>query len=353
MAKFHKLKIADVRTETAECVSVSFYIPESLKNDFKFIQGQYLTLKLVVKGEEVRRSYSICSGVMDNELRVAVKRVKDGRGSNFINDTFKVGAEVEVMPPMGGFHSPMKAEHKKQYVLFSGGSGITPMLSIVKTVLQAESNSSLILFYGNLNEEATIFKKQLDEIATSNASRFQLHYIFDKPENKMDELYVGVMTKEKIKALLTKHITSQTDNEYFICGPGPMMDNARETLEGMRVDKKRIHIEYFVAAAPIASKDSVLEKITAKVSVSMYGMETAFDLNSNGKSILDAALDAGVDVPFACKGAVCATCRGRVLEGKVHMDKNFALTEEEIAEGFILTCQSHPTTAVVKVDYDV
>lgn len=353
MSKFHKLKIADVRKETADCVSVSFDVPTALKGEYAFIQGQYLTLKFSVKGEEVRRSYSVCSGVHENELRVAVKRVKDGKGSNYIYDNFKTGQEVEVMIPMGGFHSPMDKSHKKNYVLFAGGSGITPMFSILKTVLQAEPDSTLILFYGNLNEEAAIFKKQLDEIALKNSSRVQLHYIFDKPVATYDALYTGVMTKEKAKLLLDKHVNLNADNEFFICGPTPMMDNLRETLEEKKVEKSKIHIEYFVAAAPVAPQDSVLQKISSQVTVSMYGMETTFNLNSTGKSILDAALDAGVDVPFACKGAVCATCRGKVLEGRVHMDKNFALTEEEVAEGFVLTCQSHPTTPVVKVDYDV
>ncbi len=352
MAKFHTLKISDVRKETDDCVSVAFEVPAALKSEYAFIQGQYLTLKLPVNGEEVRRSYTICSGPMQNEQRVAVKRVKGGKGSNYINDNLKPGSEVEVMTPMGSFHSAMSASNKKKYVLFAGGSGITPMLSIIKTVLKAEPGSSLELFYGNLNEESTIFKKQLDALAADNASRFKLHYVFDKPAVALDALYTGMMTKEKVKALCEKHGLG-ADNEFFICGPTPMMDNVRETLEEKKIDKHKIHIEYFVAAPSAPSQDAALAKITSQVTVSMYSMETTFSLDSTGKAILDAALDAGVDVPFACKGAVCATCRGRVLEGKVHMDKNFALTEEEVAEGYILTCQSHPITPVVKVDYDV
>ncbi len=354
MAKFNKLKVADVRKETEDCVSVNFEVPASLKDDYKFIQGQYLTLKLFVKGEEVRRSYSVCSGVYENELRVAVKRVKGGKGSNFIYDNFKGGQEVDVMTPMGGFHSPMNAAHKKNYALFAGGSGITPMLSILKTVLQSEPNSSMVLFYGNLNEASTIFKKQLDELAASHSSRFKLYYIFDKPTSPIDGLYTGVMSKDKVKQLLDKHIFLSADNEFFICGPGPMMDNVRETLEEKKVDKPRIHIEYFVSApVPMETQKTRIEKIISKVTVIQYGSETTFDLASDRKSILDAAIEHGVDAPFACKGAVCATCRGKVLEGKVHMDKNFALTDSEVAEGYILTCQSHPVTPVVKVDYDV
>jgi len=355
MSKFHKLKIADVRKETPDCVSVSFNVPDSLKKDYTFIQGQYLTLKLAVKGEEIRRSYSICSGVQENELRVAIKRVKDGRGSNFIYDNFKPGQEIDVMTPMGGFHSPMDAGHKMSYVLFAGGSGITPMCSIIKTVLTAEPNSTLHLFYGNLDEEATIFRNQLNELAQKNSSRLTVHYVLDKPKNALDEIFKGLITVEKVKALISKFVDLVRDNEFFICGPTPMMDNVRTVLEGLKVQKSRIHIEYFVAASePVgATIAPPIEKITAKVTVVQYGMETSFDLSSSGKPILDAAIEAGVDAPFACKGAVCATCRGKVLEGKVRMDKNFALTDDEVAEGFILTCQSHPITPVVKVDYDV
>ena len=354
MAKFHKLKIADVRNETADCVSVSFDVPVTLKDEFKFIQGQYLTLKLTVKGEEVRRSYSVCSGVHDNELRVAVKRVKEGKGSNFIYDNFKPGQEVEVMTPMGGFHSPMNAGNKKNYVLFAGGSGITPMCSIIKTVLTDEPNSTLLLFYGNLNEEATIFRKQLNELAEKNASRLKIYYILDKPQQPTDDLFKGVMTAGKVKLLVQKFVDVKADNEFFICGPTPMMDNVRTVLESLKVDKPRIHIEYFTSAPdPVGPTISPSEKVKAHVTVLQYGIENSFDLSSDGKSILDAAIDAGVDAPFACKGAVCATCRGKVLEGKIHMNKNFALTEQEVAEGFILTCQSHPMTPVVRVDYDI
>ncbi len=354
MAKFHKLKVADVRKETADCVSVSFDIPGSLKDEYKFIQGQYLTLKLSVDGEEVRRSYSICSSPLESEMRVAVKKVKGGKGSNFINDNLKSGSEIEVMTPMGGFHSPMNPSHKKSYFLFAGGSGITPMLSIIRTVLQSEPDSSVVLFYGNLNEEATIFKKLLDELAHKNASRFRLHYIFDKPVSQTEELYRGIITKDKVKSLFDKHVSLSSDNEFFICGPKPMMDNVRETLEEKKIEKSRIHIEYFTSSIDLPDTPvSPSEKVKAQVTVVQYGIETTFELLSTGKAILDAAIDAGVDAPFACKGAVCATCRGKVLEGKVHMNKNFALTDSEVAEGYILTCQSHPVTAVVKVDYDV
>jgi len=355
MAKFHKLKIADVCKETPDCVSVAFEVPALLKEEYRFIQGQYLTLKLQVNGEDIRRSYSICSGTEEGELRVAVKRVKDGKGSNFIYDNFKKGQETEVMTPMGGFHSPMNAYHKKNYVLFAGGSGITPMCSIIKTVLKEEPGSTLQLFYGNLNEEAIIFRKQLTELAENNTGRLKIYHVLDKPQNSVDELLKGILTEDKVKKLVGKFVDQNGDHEFFICGPTPMMDNVRKVLEGLSVEKSRVHIEYFTAASdPVgASIAPPMEKITSKVTVIQYGVETTFDLASDKKAILDAAMEHGVDAPFSCKGAVCATCRGKVIEGKVHMDKNFALTDAEVAEGFILTCQSHPITPVVKVDYDV
>jgi ring-1,2-phenylacetyl-CoA epoxidase subunit PaaE len=354
MTHFYKLKVNDVRRETADCVSVAFEVPLALKNEFGFIQGQYLTFKLSVTGEELRRSYSICSSPLEKDMRVAVKRVKGGRVSNFINDQFKPGLEVEVMKPMGGFHSPMNASHKKQYVLFAGGSGITPMLSILKTVLTAEPHSTLKLFYGNLNEEATIFKKQLDDLALQHPSRLSIQYVFEKPVFPTDELYKGLLSEEKITELLDRHTALSLDSEFFICGPLPMMDNAKAVLEKKQIERVQIHIEYFGTAAnePTKVTTALMERIQSKITVIQYGMETIFDLASDGKTILDAAIEAGADAPFACKGAVCATCRGKVIEGKASMDKNFALTDSEVAEGYILTCQSHPLTPVVKVDYD-
>ena len=228
------------------------------------------------------------------------------------------------------------------------------MCSIIKTVLQDEPNSTLQLFYGNLNEEATIFRRQLNELAEKNPSRLKIHYILDKPQQPIDELFKGMMTMEKVKLLVQKFVTQNLNNEYFICGPGLMMDNVRKVLEDLSVEKNRIHMEYFTTSSePVGATTSPLEKIISKVTIHQHGIETSFELASDGKSILDSAIEHGVDAPFACKGAVCATCRGKLLGGKVHMNKNFALTDSEVGDGYILTCQSHPITPVVKVDYDV
>jgi ring-1,2-phenylacetyl-CoA epoxidase subunit PaaE len=357
MAKFHTLKVSDIRRETTDCVSIAFDVPASLQGEYKYIQGQYLTLKLKVNGQELRRSYSLCSSPSaDKEWRIAIKKVKDGKGSIYLNEKVKTGDQMEVMTPMGNFHTPVFSTNKKRYVLFAGGSGITPMLSIVKTILREEPSSSLHLFYGNRDEASTIFKKTLDDLASSNSGRFTLTHILEHGSASADPLYAGMLTKEKTSTLLTKH-NQVTGDEFFICGPGPMMENVKQALKDLKVDDKKVHIEYFTAVLDAVNKAEAINApgsaMTSKVTVIMDGKETEFDLSSEGAVILDAALDEGVDVPYACKGAVCCTCRAKLIEGKVRMDNNYALTDNEVKEGYILTCQSHPLTEKVVVDYDV
>ncbi|GAB4142300.1 MAG: phenylacetate-CoA oxygenase/reductase subunit PaaK [Bacteroidia bacterium] len=357
MARFHKLKVAEIRKETADCVSVVFDVPADLKNEFRYIQGQYLTLKLNVNGEELRRSYSLCSSpVTDAEYRVAVKKVKDGRASTYINDILKTGDVMEVMTPMGNFHSPMNAAHQKHYVLFAGGSGITPMFSILKTVLASEPQSTVTLVYANRDEASVIFKKQIDDLAAANASRLKVIHVLEHCGTDVPELYKGILTETKVKALIENHVGLNLNNEFFICGPGPMMENVKNVLQTLNIDKNTIHIEYFSAveealkaAEKSGNSDDVIQ---SKVTVIVDGTETTFDVASNGQVILDVALDAGLDVPFACKGAVCCTCRAKVLEGKMIMDQNYALAEDEVESGYVLTCQAHPATEKVVVSFD-
>ena len=355
MSKFHPLKITDIKKETSDCVSLTFEVPSELQKEYSYIHGQHLTLKLIIDGKEIRRSYSLCSSPMMKEpMRVAVKQTKDGYGSKYINERVKVGDVIEVMTPMGNFHSELKSTNRKHYVLFAGGSGITPMMSIIRTTLIAEPQSKLTLFYGNFNEESTIFKKELDELAQLNKDRFTLHYVFQTPNTKDYPVgLTGILTKEKVKQLISMYLERNPVIEYFICGPGPMMDNVKEVLEDMNVNKHFIHIEYFTSiVADESKKENTGTGSVCEVTVIADGNETTFQLASNGQAILDAAIDAGVDAPFSCKGAVCATCRAKLMEGKVTMDMNYALTDDEVEEGFILTCQSHPVTPVVVVDYD-
>jgi ring-1,2-phenylacetyl-CoA epoxidase subunit PaaE len=356
MAKFHTLRVTDIRRETADCVSIAFEVPADLQTEYAYIQGQYLTLKFNVKGEELRRSYSLCSSpVTDKEWRIAVKKVKDGKGSGYLNDMVKAGDKIDVMTPMGNFYTPLDASQKKQYVLFAGGSGITPMLSIIKTILKQEPLSTLHLFYGNRDESSSIFKKNLDELAAANSSRFSLSHVFEIHPTPGEVTYQGVLSKEKVKALLEKYGKLNAD-EFFVCGPGPMMENVKQCLQELKVDDKKVHIEYFTAVLEAVKKaeatDAVGSVMMSKVTVIMDGKETEFELSGDGDVILDKALDEGVDVPYACKGAVCCTCRAKLREGRVRMDNNYALTDSEVKDGYILTCQSHPLTLKVVVDYD-
>ncbi len=356
MAKFYSLKVSDVRRETHDAVSVAFEVPATLWPDYQYKQGQYLTLKLKVNNEEIRRSYSICtSPFAEKELRIAIKEVKDGKGSTFANRYLKVGDTIDVMTPMGNFHSPLSGSAQKNYVLFAGGSGITPMMSILKSVLYIEKQSTITLIYANRDEENTIFKAEIEKLVDANKDKLNVVFIYDNPKQAVDGLYKGLMTPDKAKAIVEKHVPLKPNNEYFICGPGPMMENVKQVLEGLKIEKEKIHIEYFTAVLETLAKAEqtvVGQDILSKVTVLQYGVETTFDLKTSGATILDAASDAGVDAPFSCKGAVCCTCRAKVLEGKVKMDANFALTDVEVEQGYVLTCQSHPLTEKVVIDYD-
>ncbi|MCE3229347.1 MAG: phenylacetate-CoA oxygenase/reductase, PaaK subunit [Bacteroidetes bacterium] len=353
MSKFNSLKVKDIRRETAEAVSVAFDVPPTLQIAYQFKQGQYITLKLNIDGEEVRRSYSLCTSPhSENELRVAIKEVAGGKVSTYINRTLKVGDTLDVMTPMGSFYTSLNGGAKRNYVLFAGGSGITPMMSILKSTLYIEKQSNITLFYANRNEDSTIFKGEIDKLAASNKN-LKVVYVFDAPQQKLSDLQTGVITKEKAKALI-ENFGGVGADDYFICGPGPMMENVKQSLEELKIAKEKVHIEYFSAVidATAGKETTAGENVNSKITIIQYGIETQLDLNTNGSSILDAAIDAGVDAPFSCKGAVCCTCRAKILEGKVKMDANFALTDDEVAQGFVLTCQSHPITEKVVVDFD-
>jgi len=358
MARFHTLKVKDIRRETPDAVSVAFEVPVQLQPEFQYKQGQYITLKLTVKGEEIRRSYSICtSPYSEKELRVAIKEVADGRASTLINRDLKVGDSMDVMTPMGNFHSVLSGNNAKHYVLLAGGSGITPMMSILKSVLYIEKQSKVTLVYANRDEDAVIFKAEIEKLAHDHADKLQVVNVYDNPKGSVPDLQKGLISADRATAILQSFGLTNAD-EYFICGPGPLMENIKTALEGLKVDKDKIHIEYFstvadaVAKAEGAGNNDDNANVKAKITVLQYGIETEFELETGSISILDASIEAGVDAPFSCKGAVCCTCRAKVLEGRVKMDANFALTDKEVEEGFVLTCQSHPLTEKVVIDYD-
>lgn len=355
MARFHTLKIKDIKRETTDAVSIAFDMPLQAQAEFQFKQGQYITLKLTVNGEEIRRSYSICtSPYSEKELRVAVKEVEGGRASTYLNRTAKVGDSMEVMTPMGTFSSVLSGNNKKHYVLFAGGSGITPMMSILKSVLYIEKQSTVTLVYANRNEASTIFDTEIKNIQSANTDRLKVLNVYDQPTSEVSDLQKGLLTIDRVKQIVAEYNSAKAD-EYFICGPGAMMENIKQALESLSIAKEKIHIEYFSAVVDAVAKAEGAvtgASVNSEITVIQYGFETQMKLNTDGLTILDAAIEAGVDAPFSCKGAVCCTCRAKVLEGKVKMDANFALTEAEVEDGFILTCQAHPLTEKVVIDFD-
>ena len=358
MPVFHPLKIKELRRETKDAVSIAFDVPEHLADTFQFIQGQYLTVKQMINGEDVRRNYSVCVSPLDGELRVAVKKVPGGRFSTFANEELRTGDTLEVLPPMGKFHTEVKANQQKTYVGFAGGSGITPVISILKTVLQVEQESRFLLFYANRGAQSIIFKEELEGLKNKYMGRLSIFHVFS--EEQLDsELFNGFITPEKCKTFARLLFDASTVDEYFICGPEPMMLAIQQGLKELGVDDKKIHIELFTApgSRPIASAAEAKKPLAdptkeSEVSVRLDGKTFDMRLAYGGDSVLDAALKKGADLPFACKGGVCATCKAKLVEGQIDMDINYALEEDELEAGFILTCQSHPRSEKIIVDFD-
>ena len=362
MSKFHKLKVSEVKNEIADAVSVSFEVPQSLKENFNYLPGQYTTLKLNIEGENVNRSYSFCSSPFTNEpLTIAVKRVTGGKGSNFINDNFKPGVEIEVMEPMGNFHSIISETNEKHYLLFGGGSGITPVMAILKSVLAKEPKSKVTLFYGNRNEESIIFKDKLEVLAEQYANRLKVVHVLDSPLGTWSS-YLGPIAKEVALKLLRENTNLNFQHaEFFICGPTPMMKNVEEALSVLQIPKEKVHIEYFTAkadedkkAADVGTTVECAVPFTGKTKVKIIydGNEREFEV-SEKETILEAALDAGYDPPYSCMVAACCTCRAKLLSGKVEMDDRESLTDAEISRGYVLTCQSHPKSHGIVLNYDM
>lgn len=356
MSRFHSLKIKDVKRETPDAVSIELEVPSELKDQFKFKQGQYLTFKLNVNGEELRRSYSICSSPLENSLRIAVKEIEQGRVSGYFNRQTQIGQTVEVMPPMGNFNTELSASNRKSYIAFSAGSGITPIMSILKSVLEAEPSSTFTLFYGNRTPESVIFKEELEQLQARYSGRFKLHFLYSR-QKSADPLFEGRISREKIEAIAQQHPQVLQGDEYFLCGPQEMIEAASELLQNRSIPKEKIHFELFTTAVPTEASVAEAESVNAneggdsKVLVILDGEETEIVVEA-GTTILDAAIDAGLDVPYACTGGSCCTCRAKTVEGSVEMEVNYALTDQEVDDGYILTCQSHPQTPRMIVDYD-
>lgn len=354
---FEQLTVREVRRETNDCVSIAFEIPETLKNSFQFLQGQHITLKTKIDGEEVRRSYSICSSPLDHELRVAVKKVPKGVFSTYANEVLKAGDQLDVMPPMGKFFTPLIPGQKKNYVGFAAGSGITPLISIIKTTLQTEEESTFTLVYGNRNRHSIIFRETLEALKNKYMNRFRLIHILSR-ETTETPLNSGRIDADKCLLLCDKTIDIQQTDEFFLCGPEEMIFAVKNVLEQQHVPTQKIHFELFTTAGQqhkkIHQQEEDIDKgPKSKITVTLDGISFDFELSQKGDAILDAALKHGADLPYACKGGVCCTCRAKLVEGEVDMEVNYGLEPDEIEQGFILTCQSHPKSEKVVVDFDI
>lgn len=352
--QFHSLIVSDLRRETEGCVSVAFEVPQGLQNQFNFAAGQYLTFKINLDGEEIRRSYSLCSAPHEKTWRVAIKEIPNGKFSSFANHQLHIGAELEVMAPMGNFKFEPNPNAENHYVLFAAGSGVTPIFSILKTILSAEPKSTVTMFYGNKGMNEIIFREELEAIKNRFLDRLNLIHIFSR-ENIGVPLLKGRIDASRTANLLNAFVKNLSIDGAYICGPQDMILAVKDELLTFGVAANQIHFELF-HAAPIAPKaDDNTPKAAAfesHIELIMDGEITNFYLSSDGPTILDAAYKAGADAPFACKGGVCCTCKAKVLRGEVSMDVNYALTPEEVAQGYVLTCQAHPKSNDILISFD-
>ena len=355
MSNFYKLTVAEVRKETKDATSIAFNVPEELYNTFNYKPGQYLTLKFTINGQEARRSYSLCSTpALEEYLRVGVKRVKNGLVSNYINDQVKVGDVIEVMQPDGRFYANVNKNNYKTYFLFAAGSGITPILSILKTVLVTEEKSLVYMIYGNSNQESIMFKDELEQLQQEYLDRLILVHSLSKPKSsfwskksKM-EYIKGRIDAQRIEWFINEYPPYAQNAEYYICGPGNMIENTQSALMSIDVPKERIFIESFGGGE---IKDATKGVANTKLIAHLNGerIETEF---TKGRTVLATLLANGNEPPYSCEGGVCSTCLCKVKQGKVHMRKNLSLSKEEIDKGYILSCQSIPMTDTVEVEYE-
>ena len=354
--RFYSIKVKNIRRETADAVMVSFDIPEDLVKEFAFVAGQYLNIRIKIDDLWQTRSYSICSSPSENECSIAVKRLANGLCSNYINDQLQVGDQVELAPPMGKFQLVPNPLVSKHYLAIAAGSGITPILSMIKTVLLEEPNSSFTLIYGNRNRKSIIFKESLEALKDKYLDRFSVIHILSREKTDTD-LNFGRIDASKIHQIFSGLLKINQIDAFFLCGPEAMVASIRAALEQLQVAAQKIHFELFTTAQKSSAnatshKQVISDGPTSAVQVILDGIAFDFPLSANGPSILEAAMAQGADLPFSCKSGVCCTCKARLIEGEVEMDVVYGLEPDEIDRGFILTCQSHPRSAKLVVDFD-
>jgi ring-1,2-phenylacetyl-CoA epoxidase subunit PaaE len=351
---FHRLKVADVRRETAEAVSVAFWVPGELREAYRFDPGQHLTLRAMLEGEETRRSYSICSAIDEKELRIAVKKVDDGRFSRFINETLKAGDTIEVMTPQGRFGWRPDPNVKRSYLAVAAGSGITPIISVLRSILVGEPLSRIVLLYGNKTARSIIFKQTLEDLKDRFLARFALIHVLSRERQELAP-FNGRIDPEKLEQVLGTVLAAQRIDEAFLCGPTGLLEGGQTALLRLGVPAARIHVERFtVDGAPVRGlirSQGQPETPAARVRVRLNGSEHLVPLVA-GETIIEAGLRHGLEMPYSCRGGMCCTCRAKLTEGQVKMDRNYSLEPWELEAGYVLTCQSHPLSPTVTVDYD-
>ena len=349
MSKFFPLAISKIENCTEESVVIVFDIHPELTNTFCFEAGQYITISAMIDGEEVRRAYSLCSAPYEKSIAVGVKKVEGGKMSTFLNKKASIGDILQVMPPAGNFVISTDSEHNNHYVGICAGSGITPILSMIKQVMKVE-RSKFTLLYGNRSNSSTMFKKELNTLLSDYPERFEIVYAFSK-EMISGNIH-GRLDKQNVQQFMSTRPDFRKVSAFYLCGPGEMIDQMNEILLLFNVPKSNIYFERFTASDK-ASDDLSEADLVSDVTVIVDGEEFDFQLHSDDESILDAAMSQGADVPFSCKGGVCCVCKAKVIEGKVRMRQNFSLSEDEIEDGFVLSCQSHPESDRVVMDFDV
>lgn len=356
MAQFYPLTVTDIRRDTREAVVVTLAPPADAADAFRFVQGQYLTFRRRFDGEEMRRSYSICAGVDDGVLRVGVKRVEAGWFSTFMNEELKVGDTLDAMAPMGNFHVPLKPDVARRYLGFAGGSGITPMISLIRTIMAREPRSSFTLVYGNRATSAIMFREELEDLKNLHLGRLNIVHVLESEAGEI-ELFSGRLDRDKCEALFARWVDVKGADVAFICGPEPMMIAVADALKAHGFPETAIKFELF--SSPRAARARPRTEGTAAKSGGACAARIVIDgaardiaVAASGQSVLEAALANAIDAPYACKAGVCSTCRAKLIEGEVDMEANYALEDYEVERGYILTCQSYPRTAKIIVDYD-
>lgn len=355
---FHSLRVSQVERLTNDSVSITFDVPDNLRNLFAYKAGQYITIQKVINNQPIRRSYSICSAPHESKLSVAVKKISGGVFSTYANEVLAVGDTIDVMVPTGSFIHNLDAQVSSHVVFFAAGSGITPIMAIIKDILFYHANVHITLFYGNRTIESIIFREELEALKNKYLQRLSIYHILSK-EKIGTPLFYGRMDKSKIQKLLTTFVRLESVSAYMLCGPAEMIFNIKDSLEASEVSSEKVHFELFNTDGVHKTKISATEDMVqidpakqSKVSIKIDGDIFDFSLGYGSANILDAALELGADLPYACKGGVCSTCRAKLTSGEVAMEVNYSLEPDDLAAGYILLCQAHPRTSEIYIDFD-